>query len=109
QAVNESLQFTKAISDPDSSKELGSEPQTLLPPLKNLHGASPSYEVMKLTYQEHSPRERPNLGTMKHTKLETLESSKKSIPGPVTAYDLEPVSSLVPTDVANTPKGPEEF
>ncbi|GJU41173.1 retrovirus-related pol polyprotein from transposon TNT 1-94 [Tanacetum coccineum] len=38
-------------------------------------GASPSYEVMPLTYQDHSPRERPGLGTMKH-KNPKFESSK---------------------------------
>nr|GEY22998.1 hypothetical protein [Tanacetum cinerariifolium]GEY25379.1 hypothetical protein [Tanacetum cinerariifolium] len=36
QAVNESLQLTKAPSDPESSKELVSESLTPLPPLKNL-------------------------------------------------------------------------
>ncbi|GJW36537.1 hypothetical protein Tco_0059457 [Tanacetum coccineum] len=59
QAVNECLQLTMAPTDPKSSKELGSEPQTPLPPSKNLHGASPSSEVMILIYQDHSPRERP--------------------------------------------------
>ncbi|GKE30657.1 hypothetical protein Tco_1446041, partial [Tanacetum coccineum] len=41
QPVNECLQITKAPTDPASSKESGSEPQTPLPPLKNLKGASP--------------------------------------------------------------------
>ncbi|GJS37588.1 hypothetical protein Tco_0535970 [Tanacetum coccineum] len=40
----ESSSKNKAPTDPESSKELGSEPQTPLPPLKNLHGASPSSE-----------------------------------------------------------------
>ncbi|GJV63910.1 hypothetical protein Tco_1474738 [Tanacetum coccineum] len=38
-----------APTDPDSSKELGSEPQTPLPPLKNLQGASPSSESVSRT------------------------------------------------------------
>ncbi|GJU19125.1 hypothetical protein Tco_1147091 [Tanacetum coccineum] len=69
QAVNEYLKLTKAPADPESSKESGSEPLTPLPPLRVLQGASPSSEVMPLTYQDHSPRERPSLGTMKHTSL----------------------------------------
>ncbi|GJX78295.1 hypothetical protein Tco_0325106, partial [Tanacetum coccineum] len=40
QPVNECLQITKAPTNPASSKESGSEPQTPLPPLKNLKGAS---------------------------------------------------------------------
>ncbi|GJR75630.1 hypothetical protein Tco_0087995 [Tanacetum coccineum] len=47
QAVNECLQLTEAPTDPKSSKELGSEPQTPLTPLKNLQGASPSSEKSK--------------------------------------------------------------
>ncbi|GKE27535.1 hypothetical protein Tco_1442919, partial [Tanacetum coccineum] len=47
QAVNECLKLTKAPTDPESSKESGSEPQTPLPPLKNLQGASPSSEILK--------------------------------------------------------------
>nr|GEZ21263.1 hypothetical protein [Tanacetum cinerariifolium] len=46
EAVNECLQLTKVSSDPKSSKESGLEPQTPLPLLKNLQGASLSSEVM---------------------------------------------------------------
>ncbi|GJU91494.1 retrovirus-related pol polyprotein from transposon TNT 1-94 [Tanacetum coccineum] len=46
--------------------------------MKKLQGASPSSEVMPLTYQDHSPKERP---------------------GPVTVCDTEPLTSLVPTKV----------
>ncbi|GJS89863.1 retrovirus-related pol polyprotein from transposon TNT 1-94 [Tanacetum coccineum] len=58
EAVNECLKLTKAPTNPESSIESGSEPLTPLPLLKNLHEASPSSEVMPLTYQDHSPRER---------------------------------------------------
>ncbi|GJV18967.1 ribonuclease H-like domain-containing protein [Tanacetum coccineum] len=61
QAVNESLRLTEAPTNPESLKESGSEPQTPLPLLKILKGASPSSEVMPLTYQEQSPNERPSL------------------------------------------------
>ncbi|GJS32744.1 hypothetical protein Tco_0531126 [Tanacetum coccineum] len=98
QAVNECLQLTEAPADPESSKDSGSEPQTPLPPLKNLQGDSPSFEVMTLTYQDHSPNERSGLGTMKHTKPETQESSNKSVSGHVTISDTEPVTSSVPTE-----------
>ncbi|GJU93209.1 hypothetical protein Tco_1317965 [Tanacetum coccineum] len=70
QVVNECLGLTKEPTDLESSKESGSEPLTPLPPLKNLQGASPSSEVMPLTYQDHSSRERPGLGTMKHKNLQ---------------------------------------
>ncbi|GJW41890.1 retrovirus-related pol polyprotein from transposon TNT 1-94 [Tanacetum coccineum] len=100
-AVNECLKLTKAPTDPESSKESGSKPQTPLPPLKNLKGASPSSEVIPLTYQDHSPRERHGLSTMKHTKPETQESSSKSVSGLVTIYDTKPVTSSVPTKVKN--------
>ncbi|GJX80787.1 hypothetical protein Tco_0328936 [Tanacetum coccineum] len=58
-------------------------------------------EVMTLTYQDHSPKERFGLGTMKHTKPKTRESSKNNVSGLVTVSDTEPVTSLVPTKVKN--------
>nr|GEV55953.1 retrovirus-related Pol polyprotein from transposon TNT 1-94 [Tanacetum cinerariifolium] len=57
----------------------GSEPLTFVPLLKVLQGASPSSKVMSITYQDHSLRERPSLGTMKHTNPDTQESSRKSV------------------------------
>ncbi|GKC89939.1 hypothetical protein Tco_1150588 [Tanacetum coccineum] len=51
--------------------------------LKLIEGASPSSELMTLTYKDHSPRERSGLGTMKHTKPETQESPNKNISGPI--------------------------
>ncbi|GJS54133.1 retrovirus-related pol polyprotein from transposon TNT 1-94 [Tanacetum coccineum] len=59
-------------------------------------GASPILEVMTLTYQDHSPRERSGLGIMKHTKTKTVESSNKNVSGPVTVSDTKPVTSSVP-------------
>ncbi|GJX91301.1 hypothetical protein Tco_0344627 [Tanacetum coccineum] len=44
-AVNESLKLTEAISDLESLIESGSKPRTPLPPLENLHGASPSNDI----------------------------------------------------------------
>ncbi|GKA18189.1 hypothetical protein Tco_0698026 [Tanacetum coccineum] len=79
QVVNECLKLTEATNDLESSKESGSEPQTPSSLLKVLQRASPSSEVMPLTYQEHSPMERPSLGTMKHTKPDIQESSSKSV------------------------------
>ncbi|GJS02866.1 retrovirus-related pol polyprotein from transposon TNT 1-94 [Tanacetum coccineum] len=64
-----------------------------------LKGASPSSEVMTLIYQDHSLRERSGLGTMKHTKPETQESSNKYVSGPVTVSNPKPVTSSVPTEV----------
>ncbi|GJV57277.1 retrovirus-related pol polyprotein from transposon TNT 1-94 [Tanacetum coccineum] len=76
-----------------------SESQTPLPSLKNLQGASPSSELMTLTYQYHSPREIPGLETMKHTNPETQESSHKNFSGPLIISDPELVTSSVPTEV----------
>ncbi|GKA47495.1 hypothetical protein Tco_0740378 [Tanacetum coccineum] len=87
QDVNESLKLTKVSINTKSSKESKSKSQTPLPPLKILQGASPSSEVMPLTYLEHSLRERSGLGNIKHTKLDTQETSSKSVSGPVTDKD----------------------
>ncbi|GJR84765.1 hypothetical protein Tco_0155550 [Tanacetum coccineum] len=95
--VNERIRLTEAPTDLESSKELGSEPPTPLPPLKNLQGASESSQVMPLTYQDHSPKKRPGLGTMKHTKPETQKSSTKSVSRPVTVCNTKPVTSSVLT------------
>nr|GEY55092.1 hypothetical protein [Tanacetum cinerariifolium] len=62
-------------------------------------GASIRPKVMTLSYQDQSPWERHGLGTMKYTKLETQESSSKSVSGPVTVCDTEPVTTSVPTEV----------
>ncbi|GKG41825.1 hypothetical protein Tco_0473576, partial [Tanacetum coccineum] len=59
--VNESLEPTKTLNTPESSKDSEVESLTLLPPLENLHGASPSLEVMPLNFQPHSLKERPGL------------------------------------------------
>nr|GEW02662.1 hypothetical protein [Tanacetum cinerariifolium] len=91
------ITIRKTPTNPESSKESGSKPLTPLPSLKNLQEASPSYEVMPLTYQDHSLRERTGLGTMKHTKPETQESLSKSVSGPVTVCDTE----LGPPDLIN--------
>ncbi|GKA41759.1 hypothetical protein Tco_0734419 [Tanacetum coccineum] len=56
QVVNESLEPTKTLNTPESSKDSEAESLTPLPPLKILQGASPSSEVTLLTFQPHSPR-----------------------------------------------------
>ncbi|GKA34966.1 hypothetical protein Tco_0721395 [Tanacetum coccineum] len=98
QVVNESFKPTKNTLE--SSKDSKAESLTLLPPLKNLHGASPSSEVMPLTFQPHSLRERPGLGIMKH-KPETQDSLDKSVSGTVTVSETEPTTPSVPTEVNN--------
>ncbi|GJW89236.1 retrovirus-related pol polyprotein from transposon TNT 1-94 [Tanacetum coccineum] len=75
------------------------ELQTPLPLQKNLQGASPSSEVMTLTYEDHSPKERPGLGTMKHTNPKTQESSNKNVSGTITVCDIEVVTYSVPTEL----------
>nr|GEV06705.1 retrovirus-related Pol polyprotein from transposon TNT 1-94 [Tanacetum cinerariifolium] len=54
---------------------------------------------MTLSYQDHFPKERSGLETMKHTKPETLESSNKSVLGPVTVLNPKPATSSVPIEV----------
>ncbi|GJZ12251.1 retrovirus-related pol polyprotein from transposon TNT 1-94 [Tanacetum coccineum] len=102
QAINESLKPTKASDIPESSKDSEAESLTPLHPLKNLQGASPSSEVMPLTFQPHSPKERPSLGIMKHTNPETHDSLKKSVSGPVTVSETEPTTPSVPIEFKDT-------
>ncbi|GJR44767.1 retrovirus-related pol polyprotein from transposon TNT 1-94 [Tanacetum coccineum] len=99
QAVNDSLETSNT---PESSKDYEAEFLTLLPPLKILQGASPSLEVMPLTFQPYSPKERPGLGIMKHTKPETQDSSNESVSGIVTVSESKKTTPLVPTEVKDT-------
>ncbi|GJX21696.1 hypothetical protein Tco_0226141 [Tanacetum coccineum] len=101
-AVNESLQSTKTLNTPESSKDSEAESLTPLPPLKNLQGASPSSEVTPLTFQPYSPRERPGLGIMKHTMPETHDSYNKSVSGTVTVSETKQTTPSVPTEVKDT-------
>ncbi|GJX88144.1 hypothetical protein Tco_0340158 [Tanacetum coccineum] len=102
QAVNESLESTETLNTPESSKDSKAKSLTPLPPLKNLQGASPSSEVTPLTFQPYSPRERPDLGIMKHTKPETRDSSNNSVSGTVTVSETKQTTPLVPTEVKDT-------
>ncbi|GJW58663.1 retrovirus-related pol polyprotein from transposon TNT 1-94 [Tanacetum coccineum] len=99
QAVNESLETSNTL---ESSKDSEAEFLTPLPPLKILQGASPSSEVIPLTFQPHSLKERPGLGIMKHTKPETQDSSNKSVLGTVTVSESKQTTSSVPTEVKDT-------
>ncbi|GJT48961.1 hypothetical protein Tco_0975118 [Tanacetum coccineum] len=99
QAVNESLE---TLNTPESSKDSEAEFLTPLPPLINLQGASPSSEVMALTFQPHSPKERPCLGIKKPTKPETQDSSNKSVSGSVTVSETKQITPSVPTKVKDT-------
>ncbi|GJR75913.1 retrovirus-related pol polyprotein from transposon TNT 1-94 [Tanacetum coccineum] len=65
-------------------------------------GASPSLEVIPLTFQPYSPKERSGLGIMKHTKPETRDSLNKSDSRTVTVSEIEPTTPSVPTEVMNT-------
>ncbi|GJT54166.1 hypothetical protein Tco_0989220 [Tanacetum coccineum] len=98
QAVNESFKPTKNTLE--SSKDSKAKSLTPLPPLKNLQGASPSSEVMPLTFQPHSLRKRTGLGIMKH-KPKTQDSLDKSVSGTVTISETEPTTPSVPTEVKN--------
>ncbi|GJT89209.1 hypothetical protein Tco_1070926 [Tanacetum coccineum] len=102
QTVNESLKPTETSNTPESSQDSEAESLTPLPSLKNLQGASPSSEVMPLTFQPHSPRERPGLGIMKHTNPETHDSLNKSVSGTITVSETEPTTPSVPTEVKDT-------
>ncbi|GJS23891.1 retrovirus-related pol polyprotein from transposon TNT 1-94 [Tanacetum coccineum] len=54
---------------------------------------------MSLTFQPHSPKERPGLGIMKHTKPETQDSSNESVLGTVTASESKQTTPSVHTEV----------
>nr|GFB49848.1 hypothetical protein [Tanacetum cinerariifolium] len=99
QAVNESFE---TLNTPESSKEFEAEFLTPLPHLKNLQGASPSLEVMPLTFQPNSLKERPGRGIMKHTKPETQDSPNKSVLGTVTVSETKQITPSVPTKVEDT-------
>nr|GFB09755.1 retrovirus-related Pol polyprotein from transposon TNT 1-94 [Tanacetum cinerariifolium] len=73
QVVNESLESTKTSNAPESSKDSKPESLTHPPPLKTLLGASPSSDVMPLTFKPHSPREKPDLvpTEVKYTEQES--------------------------------------
>ncbi|GJX08080.1 retrovirus-related pol polyprotein from transposon TNT 1-94 [Tanacetum coccineum] len=83
QVVNESLKPTKISTNPESLKDSKAGSLTPLPPLKTLQGASLSSEVESFTFQPHSPKERPGLGT-------------------VTVSETESTTPLVPAKVKNT-------
>ncbi|GKB52022.1 hypothetical protein Tco_0902775 [Tanacetum coccineum] len=99
QAVNESLKTSNTL---ESSKDSEAEFLTPLPPLKILQGASPSSEVMPLTFQPYSPKERPGLSIMKHTKPETQDSSNERVSRTVTVSESEQTTPSVPTEVKDT-------
>ncbi|GJV40192.1 retrovirus-related pol polyprotein from transposon TNT 1-94 [Tanacetum coccineum] len=102
QVMNASLKPMETSTNPESSKDSEAESLTPLPLLKTLQGASPNLEVESLTFQPHSLQERPDLGTMKHTKPEIQDSLNKSVSGTVTISETESTTPLVPTDVKNT-------
>ncbi|GJT55747.1 putative ribonuclease H-like domain-containing protein, partial [Tanacetum coccineum] len=55
QAVNESLEPTKTLNTPKSSKDSEAESITPLPPMKNLQGALPSSEILKAKAKPFPP------------------------------------------------------
>ncbi|GKB51419.1 hypothetical protein Tco_0902172 [Tanacetum coccineum] len=52
---------------------------------------------MPLTFHPHSPKERPGLGIMKHTKPKTQDSSNKSVLGTVTVSETKQITPSIPT------------
>ncbi|GJU42005.1 hypothetical protein Tco_1194962 [Tanacetum coccineum] len=102
QDVNESLKPTDTSITPEPSKDSEAEFPIPLPPLKSLQVSSPSSEVMTLTFQPHSLKERPGLGSMKHTKPKTQDSLNKSASGNITVSETEPTTPLIPTKVKDT-------
>nr|GFC05942.1 retrovirus-related Pol polyprotein from transposon TNT 1-94 [Tanacetum cinerariifolium] len=78
------------------------KPITPLPPLNILQGSSPSLEVMSLTFQPYSPKERLGLGITKHTKPEIEDSSNKSVSETVTVSETKQTTLSVPTEVKDT-------
>ncbi|GKD67988.1 hypothetical protein Tco_1322078, partial [Tanacetum coccineum] len=65
-------------------------------------GASPSSEVLPLTFQPHSLKERPGLGILKHTKPKTQDSSNESVSGTITVNESKQSTPSVPTEVKDT-------
>ncbi|GJX67771.1 hypothetical protein Tco_0303498 [Tanacetum coccineum] len=96
--VLDSLRHPLTLSLPKNQSQNLKHP---LLPLKILQGASPSLELMTLTYSKHSSREKPGLGTIKHTKPETQESSSKSVSGHAAVKNTKQVTTSVPIEVKN--------
>nr|GEX11545.1 retrovirus-related Pol polyprotein from transposon TNT 1-94 [Tanacetum cinerariifolium] len=67
----------------------------------NLDSKLPNFNTGRILVPESEAviGKRSGLGTMKHTKPETQDFSNKIISGPVTVSNLEPFTSLVPTEV----------
>nr|GEV70624.1 retrovirus-related Pol polyprotein from transposon TNT 1-94 [Tanacetum cinerariifolium] len=105
QAVNESVKPTEASTDPESSKDSEAESLTFLPPLKILQGASASSEVMPLTFQPHSPTERPGLECSSCGALYTTDyrCSEGSL-GDKIICDLDKTPDLSQRSPQNCPK-----
>ncbi|GJV68636.1 hypothetical protein Tco_1484145 [Tanacetum coccineum] len=57
---------------------------------------------MPLTFQPHSPKERPGLGIMKHTKPDTKDYLNRSVSRTVTVSETEPTTPSVPSEVKDT-------
>ncbi|GKA03422.1 retrovirus-related pol polyprotein from transposon TNT 1-94 [Tanacetum coccineum] len=62
---------------------------------------------MPLTFQPYSPKERPGLGIMKHTKPETQDSSNKCVSGTVIVSEIKQTTPSVPTEVNSNQKTQE--
>nr|GEV79477.1 hypothetical protein [Tanacetum cinerariifolium] len=101
QAVNKPFKPTETSITLEPSKDSKAESFIPLPPRKNLQGASPSSEVMTLTFQPHSLKKRSGLGIMKHTKPKTKDSLNKSVLGIVIVSETKPTTPLVPSKVKN--------
>ncbi|GKE91647.1 hypothetical protein Tco_1572742, partial [Tanacetum coccineum] len=95
--IPKSKDWVKRLN-PDSKLPNFNTGRILVLKSETVNKASPSFEVMTLTYQDHSLRERSGLGRLKHTKPKTQESSNKNVSGHVTISDPEPVTSSVPTE-----------
>nr|GEV77146.1 hypothetical protein [Tanacetum cinerariifolium] len=57
---------------------------------------------MSLTFQHHSPKERPGLGIMKHTKPKIQDSSNKSVSRTIIVSETKQITPLVPTEIKDT-------
>nr|GEW71865.1 retrovirus-related Pol polyprotein from transposon TNT 1-94 [Tanacetum cinerariifolium] len=97
-----SMGSLETSNTPESFEYYEAKFLTPLSSLKILQGASLRLEVMPLSFQPYSPKERPCLGIMKHTKPKTQDSSNKSVSGTVTVSESKQTTPLVPTEVKDT-------
>ncbi|GJW01485.1 hypothetical protein Tco_1556736 [Tanacetum coccineum] len=87
QAVNESLESTETLNTPESSKDSEAESLTLLHPLKNLQGSSPSSEIQQT--ESSKSADSSKMSQDSKSRVQNVGSSKSLRPKPIQKPQLK--------------------